>query len=73
HWYVDGRDVTPGGSLTYTVSNATESYSICAKLVADGKVIAESSSEQVNIKTGFFARFIAFFRQLFGRLPFINQ
>ena len=39
----------------------------------DGNVAAESGIEKVNVKTGFFARLIAFFRALFKKLPVVAQ
>lgn len=73
HWFINDKDVTPDGTLNYTVTRATASYTVQAKLIAEGNILAESSVERVNIKTGFFSRLIAFFRQIFGRLPFIKQ
>jgi len=72
HWYVNGKD--SGTGETFTVKQATASYNIQAKLVgSDGKVLAESETESVSVNTGFFARLIAFFRNLFGSLPVITQ
>ncbi len=73
HWFVNDVDQTPSGSLNYTVSNAVADYTIQAKLIADGNVLSESSIEKVTVSRGLFARIIAFFRQIFGRLPFIRQ
>ena len=39
----------------------------------DGKILAESEIETVNVKTGLFAKLKAFFRALFGRLPKVVQ
>ena len=73
HWFVNDVDQTPSGSLNFTVSNAVADYTIQAKLIADGNVLSESSIEKVTVSRGLFARIIAFFRQIFGRLPFIRQ
>lgn len=73
HWFVNDVDQTPSGSLNFTVSNAVSDYTIQAKLIADGNVLSESSVEKVTVNRGFFARIVAFFRQIFGRLPFIKQ
>ena len=43
------------------------------KYIKDGKVIAESDVEKVDVKTGFFAKLVAFFRWIFGRLPKVVQ
>ena len=68
HWFVNGNDSGTGES--YTVRCATMSYTIQAKLVdRGGNILAESETETVNIKTGFFARLLAFFRMIFGLLP----
>lgn len=71
HWFVDGKDV--GTDETCTVKEAKATYTIQVKYVKDGKVLAESEIETVNVKTGFFARLKAFFRALFGRLPKVAQ
>ena len=72
HWFVNGTD--SGKGETFTVSKATASYTVQAKLIgSDGKVLAESGTESVSVNTGFFARLIAFFRNLFGSLPVITQ
>ncbi len=72
HWFVNGTDSGTGG--TFTVSKATASYTVQAKLIGSGgKVLAESETESVSVNTGLFARIIAFFRNLFGSLPVITQ
>lgn len=72
HWFVNGND--SGTGENYTVRRATKSYTIQAKLVdQSGNTLAESETETVNIKTGFFARLLAFFRMIFGLLPVMSQ
>lgn len=72
HWFLNGADA--GKGETFTVSKAKATYTIQAKLVgSDGKVIAESGTETVNIKSGFFAKIAAFFKMIFGRLPVFSQ
>lgn len=72
HWFVNGTDVGTGSS--YTLNQMTEpSYTIQAKVIEDGEVLAESETETVNVKTGFFARLVAFFKNLFGLLPVYEQ
>ncbi|MBQ4244073.1 MAG: hypothetical protein II702_04070, partial [Clostridia bacterium] len=52
------------------VEKAGKDFTVQAKLVdAQGKEICESETQTVKVKTGFFAIIIAFFRQIFGRLP----
>lgn len=67
HWFIDGQD--KGTGETYTKKEAKKSYTVQVKYMKDGKVLAASEIETVNVKTGFFAKLKAFFRALFGRLP----
>ena len=67
HWYINGQD--KGAADTYTEKEAKATYTVQTKYIKDGKVLAESETETVNVKTGFFAKLKAFFRALFGRLP----
>ena len=71
HWFINGQDKGTGD--TYTEKEAKASYTVQAKYMKDGKVLAESDTETVNVKTGFFARLKAFFRALFGSLPKVAQ
>lgn len=71
HWFIDGQD--KGASDTYTVKSAKESFTVQAKYIKDGKVLAESGVEKVSVKTGFFAKLLAFFRSIFGGLPKVVQ
>ena len=72
HWFIDGKD--KGTGKKYTVEKATDDYTVQTKLIdKGGNVIAESEIETVKIKSSFFAKLIAFFKQLFRRLPVIEQ
>ena len=72
HWIIDGKDV--GTGETYTVSQATKDYTVQVKLYdADGTELYTSEIETVKVNNSFFARLIAFFKQLFGALPKITQ
>ena len=71
HWFINDRDV--GMGETYTVKEARKSYTVQVKYMKDGKALAESQIEKVNVKTGFFAKLKAFFRSLFGKLPKVVQ
>ncbi len=72
HWFINGSD--KGTGETYTVKQATSDYTVQVKLIgADGSVLAQSATETVKVSNGFFARLIAFFRQIFGSLPVISQ
>lgn len=67
HWFINGQD--KGESDTYTEKEAKATYTVQAKYMKGNTVLAESETETVSVKTGFFARLKAFFRALFGRLP----
>ncbi|MBQ6266891.1 MAG: InlB B-repeat-containing protein [Clostridia bacterium] len=72
HWFVDGKDV--GTGETYKKEKATADYTVQCRLIgSDGSVLAESEVETVKVNTGFFAKLVAFFRGLFGKLPVIVQ
>lgn len=71
-WFVNGEKAGSGDSLTLREMRNSE-YIIQAKIIENGETAALSQTETVKIKTGFFARVIAFFRALFNRLPEINQ
>ena len=72
HWFVNDKDV--GTGETYTVKQATANYTVQCKLIgSNGAVLAESEIETIKVNTGFFAKLIAFFKGLFGRLPVIVQ
>ncbi len=71
HWFIDGQD--KGASDTYTVKEAKKDFTVQAKYMKDGKVIAQSEIETVKVNAGFFAKLKAFFRSLFGKLPKVVQ
>lgn len=62
-----------GSFDTYTEKEAKRDFTVQAKYMKDGKVLAESATETVKVNTGFFAKLKAFFRSLFGRLPKVVQ
>jgi hypothetical protein len=69
-WYINGEAVKGENGKTFKVEKAEKDFTVQAKLVdAQGKEICESETQTVKVKTGFFAIIIAFFRQIFGRLP----
>ena len=69
-WYKDGKAVKGENGNTFKVEKAESDYTVQAKLVdATGKELCKSETQTVKVKTGFFAIIIAFFRQIFGRLP----
>lgn len=70
-WYVNGKKAGKGEA--YTVSKATTSYTIyCQTKAADGSII-KSETETINVKGGFFAALVAFFKGLFNSLPVFDQ
>ncbi len=71
HWFVNGKDV--GTGETYTNKNVKKSFTVQAKYMKGTEVLTESETQTVNVKTGLFARILAFFRWIFGRLPKIVQ
>ena len=69
-WYKDGKAVKGENGKTFKVEKAESDYTVQAKLVdATGKELCKSETQTVKVKTGFLAIIIAFFRQIFGRLP----
>ena len=71
HWFIDGQD--KGANDTYTMKEVKKDFTVQAKYVKDGKVLADSEIETVTVNVGFFTRLKAFFRALFGRLPKVVQ
>ena len=71
HWIINGEDVAVGNS--YTAKEVTKDFTVQAKLMLGNVPIAGSMTETVTVKTGFFARLVAFFRGIFHRLPVITQ
>ena len=72
YWYING--VESGYGESFTVSKATADYSVQCKLIgSNGRTLAESEIEYVKVNISFFAKLIAFFRDLFGSLPVITQ
>ncbi len=73
HWYINGQD--KGTNPDLRVDKAKASYTVQIKLIAsDGKtVLKESEVEKVNVKTGFFAKVVGFFKGIFGMLPKLDQ
>lgn len=71
-WYINGTEKASGGD--FTLSDVKADSTVQAKLVgSDGTVLAQSQTVKVQPKTGFFAKLIAFFRSLFGKLPVIDK
>ena len=67
HWFVNGEDVGTGES--YTVEDPTEDYTVQAKVIdKDGNVLAETETQKVHVKNGFFDRLKAFFAELIEKI-----
>ena len=63
-----------GSGTTCTVKEARDDFRIQAVVVDTyGNIRARSGEETVKVNHGFFARLVAFFRGLFGKLPVITQ
>ena len=71
HWFIDGQDKGTGDSCTE--SKITNSFTVQAKYMKNGKILSESGVEKINVKTGFFAKLLAFFRSIFDALPRLAQ
>lgn len=71
YWFINGQHKGTGNA--YTEYDTRNDFTVQAKYLKDGIVLAESETETVKVNTGFFARLKAFFRALFGRLPNVVQ
>lgn len=47
HWFVNGKDVGTGNS--YTAKQVKTSFSVQAKYIKNGKILAESKTEKINV------------------------
>lgn len=73
-WNVEGADFTVNSDGSCTVNKAISGFTVY--VTADDCSTGEhliSDIETIKINTGFFAKLIAFFRGLFGKLPVIYQ
>lgn len=69
-WYNAETDIKIESGKTYTIEQATRSFSVYAAAVDSyGNIVAKSETETVSVKVNFFAKLIAFFRGLFHLLP----
>lgn len=71
-WFNADNNQKINDGVEYNVSQATETFRVYAAAVDDnGRIIepSKSETETVTVKTGFIQTIIAFFRNLFGRLP----
>ena len=65
-WLKDGKP--DGSGVSYTIEDATSSFSIQAQYSENDNKY-DSKIENVSVKSGFFQKLIAFFRNLFNKLP----
>ena len=70
-WFINGKYAASGNE--YTKKEVKATFIVQAKYMKDGKALAKSEVEAVNVKTDFFTRLIAFVRGLFCRLLVIVQ
>lgn len=70
-WYINGKEAGVGSTLT--VNQVTDDFTVQCKTTDSSGNIVESEIEEVKVKSGFFDKFIAFFKGLFGLLPYIEQ
>ena len=68
-WFVNG-DYKGTGS-DFTVENAKDSFNVSVRLSKGGSYVAESGTEKVTVKNGFFSRIIAFIKKLIVPAAFI--
>ncbi len=73
-WYNDSDKFLTEGK-DYKVTNAENSYTVYAAIVdgESGEIIARTPAETVNVKSGIFQKLIAFIRNLFKKLPVVDQ
>ena len=62
HWFINDQD--KGTGETYTVTKTEKPYTVQAKYIKDGFVLAESPAEKIIVKGGFLGRIAAFIRAL---------
>ena len=74
HWIINGVDMGAGnGDGTYTVTRATDDFTVSAYVYCDGESSEPSSVEKVTVRKSIFARITGFLRLIFGRLHEITQ
>lgn len=69
-WYLNGRPVSGANSKEFKVETLTANCKVQAKILGkDGKSVCVSKVQSVKVKTDFFSKLIALFRQIFRLLP----
>ena len=70
-WYLNGKKTNAVGPIA-KYDEAKSDFTVQAVVVQNGKIIAKSQVVNVHVNSGFFARLVAFFRSLFGTLPYVE-
>ena len=69
-WYLNDRPVSGANSKEFKVETLTADCKVQAKILGkDGKPVCVSKVQSVKVKTDFFSKLIALFRQIFRLLP----
>ena len=66
-WYVNGQYYSTGD--TFEMGNIRENFDVYFTVSDNYGYVIQSKTESIMVKSRFFDRFIAFFRNLFGILP----
>ena len=66
-WYING--VYSGSGEKYTMTEVKANFTVQAKFETSKEILSMTEIETVNVNTGFFAKLVAFFKGLFGKLP----
>lgn len=67
HWFVNDIDTGKVGNI-YSVENCKNSFSIQAKYIINGNIIAESQNESIIIRANFFDKLFAFFHSICSKI-----
>ncbi len=70
-WYVNGEYYMSGNR--FDIENIADDISVYFEATDESGYALRSATETVKVSSGFFARLIAFFKQIFGLLPVISQ
>lgn len=70
YWVINGKEYEDNGSKSYTVVEATNNYTVQAKVKGLSSALTgkgDSEVETVNVKHGFFDKLSSFFKLLFNK------
>ncbi|MCR4614926.1 MAG: InlB B-repeat-containing protein [Clostridiales bacterium] len=68
-WIVNGDTEHYYEAPSLKINEIKRNYTVQCQLVLDGVVISQSPVGTINVKSGLFAKIIAFLKAMFGRLP----